>query len=628
MASQITKFTIFGIFFILFTSLVFAQNLPTVDSDDGIWGTIVNNYLTYLSGSNATNLNLTRVNGSNIDADSINTSLILDRTITVDDLADSSINTTHLLDSTLLEEDLSFPLILRTEDVAFLNESWLNNTYVELEGGDTILGTLTVDGLLTIGNVVTNFLNTTHLLDRTLLADDLADDSINTTHILDATIGLPDLVSTLDITNYTAGTQIIVSEHIISTSAIPATNVAFTNESNFFDANNLVDYLNSTQLNASYKLLSDLNYDNTNLAFLNNTQEFTGINHFTQNVSFADNLTVGGSVLYVDVSSNEVAIGGKTAPSTTLHVYENTDDTNNLTGMTLENDGDGDSLINFLLTDTERFLVGIDNSDGNKFKITESTDFGTNDLLVIDPSNENIGIGTASPASPLTLVGTDTNNVPDINITSSDALIMLGDGKNGPHGLLFGDDGGTTMAMVYRTSPNEISFESDNDVSSTNAVMTIEQAGTVDVVNEFTAGTKTFKIDHPLDPFNKILKHSVIESPEMMNVYKGNSKTLKDGSGQAYTKVKMADWFTALNGNDLKDYSFSITPLNGFCGEYYVDNTLISIEGSFIIRTQRECEFSYVVYSVRHDKFAEAHRVQVETVKDEPGYIHEELWTS
>jgi hypothetical protein len=35
-----------------------------------------------------------------------------------------------------------------------------------------------------------------------------------------------------------------------------------------------------------------------------------------------------------------------------------------------------------------------------------------------------------------------------------------------------------------------------------------------------------FKIDHPLDPENKYLYHSFVESPDMMNVYNGNVVTM------------------------------------------------------------------------------------------------------
>ena len=41
----------------------------------------------------------------------------------------------------------------------------------------------------------------------------------------------------------------------------------------------------------------------------------------------------------------------------------------------------------------------------------------------------------------------------------------------------------------------------------------------------------SFKIDHPLDPANKYLYHSFVESPVMKNIYDGTVVT--DGSGTA-----------------------------------------------------------------------------------------------
>ncbi|UCD94406.1 MAG: hypothetical protein JSU69_11695, partial [Candidatus Zixiibacteriota bacterium] len=55
--------------------------------------------------------------------------------------------------------------------------------------------------------------------------------------------------------------------------------------------------------------------------------------------------------------------------------------------------------------------------------------------------------------------------------------------------------------------------------------------GNVEVDGNLSKGSGSFKIDHPLDPENKYLQHSFVESPDMMNVYNGNA-TL-DGNGEA-----------------------------------------------------------------------------------------------
>ena len=54
--------------------------------------------------------------------------------------------------------------------------------------------------------------------------------------------------------------------------------------------------------------------------------------------------------------------------------------------------------------------------------------------------------------------------------------------------------------------------------------------GDINVTGKITAGTKDFLIDHPLDPANKYLYHSSVESSEMKNIYDG-VVTLNAGSG-------------------------------------------------------------------------------------------------
>ena len=55
----------------------------------------------------------------------------------------------------------------------------------------------------------------------------------------------------------------------------------------------------------------------------------------------------------------------------------------------------------------------------------------------------------------------------------------------------------------------------------------------------------TFTIDHPVDPYNKILNHYFIEGPEMRNIYEGSVVIGADGRAE----VKLPDYFSALNRN-------------------------------------------------------------------------------
>jgi hypothetical protein len=66
--------------------------------------------------------------------------------------------------------------------------------------------------------------------------------------------------------------------------------------------------------------------------------------------------------------------------------------------------------------------------------------------------------------------------------------------------------------------------------------------GDVDVDGTLSKAGGSFKIDHPLDPSNKYLYHSFVESPDMMNIYNGNVTT--DAEGNAV--VTLPDWFEFL----------------------------------------------------------------------------------
>ncbi|MFT5423864.1 MAG: hypothetical protein ACI89L_001655 [Phycisphaerales bacterium] len=68
-------------------------------------------------------------------------------------------------------------------------------------------------------------------------------------------------------------------------------------------------------------------------------------------------------------------------------------------------------------------------------------------------------------------------------------------------------------------------------------------------------GTKSFVIDHPLDPANKVLLHYSSEAPEPLNTYSGT--VLLDGNGRA--TVGLPDYFESIN----TDYRYQLTAIGG-----------------------------------------------------------------
>ncbi len=115
----------------------------------------------------------------------------------------------------------------------------------------------------------------------------------------------------------------------------------------------------------------------------------------------------------------------------------------------------------------------------------------------------------------------------------------------------------------------------------------------------------SFIIDHPLDPANKFLSHSFVESPDMMNIYNGNITT--DASGSA--TVTLPEYFAALN----RDCRYQLTVVGQFA------QAIVSREvagNSFEIRTDKPgVKVSWQVTGIRQDAYAKAHPIVVEELK-------------
>ena len=120
----------------------------------------------------------------------------------------------------------------------------------------------------------------------------------------------------------------------------------------------------------------------------------------------------------------------------------------------------------------------------------------------------------------------------------------------------------------------------------------------------------SFKIDHPLDPANKYLYHSFVESPDMMNIYNGN--VITDAAG--YATIEMPEWFNALNA----DFRYQLTVIDDTDSDEFIlaKVTRKMHKNQFTIRTSAPyVEISWQVTGVRIDAFAMEHRIPVEEYK-------------
>ncbi len=130
--------------------------------------------------------------------------------------------------------------------------------------------------------------------------------------------------------------------------------------------------------------------------------------------------------------------------------------------------------------------------------------------------------------------------------------------------------------------------------------------GDINVTGTVFGGAKDFKIDHPLDPANKYLVHTSVESSEMMNIYSGNVTT--DELGLA--TVTLPDWFQAEN----TDFRYQLTVLGGRFAQAIVSKEVA--KNQFTISTNAtNVKVSWQITAVRQDAYAKAHPMVVEQEK-------------
>ena len=141
----------------------------------------------------------------------------------------------------------------------------------------------------------------------------------------------------------------------------------------------------------------------------------------------------------------------------------------------------------------------------------------------------------------------------------------------------------------------------------------------MNVTGNLFKGGGAFRIDHPLDPENKYLSHSFVESPDMKNIYDGVA--VLDEAGEAI--ITLPDWFEALNG----DFRYQLTPMGAAFVPYVAEEITgnqFKVAGGIPGR-----KVSWQVTGIRHDAFANANRIQVEEQKPDAAvgtYLHPEAF--
>ena len=318
-----------------------------------------------------------------------------------------------------------------------------------------------------------------------------------------------------------------------------------------------------------------------------NTVSLTqGGGSFTDDVNDADadasnefqTLSISGNDLTITPNGNTVTLSsGITLPYTGTYTGSSSD----LFSLEANNTSNVHSTLNLLNRGTGGCLQIENETGGNSIEIEH---YGNATAISIS----NHGLGYAIYAEGAVKIENDNNQT---------ALSVDNDGTGYCAYFNNGNSSNTKDAIYAKTN------------GTGNAGTFI---GNVSVTGSISKGSGTFKIDHPLDPKNKYLYHSFVESPDMMNVYNGNVDL--DQNGEAW--IVLPEWFDVLN----KDFRYQLTCIGGFAQVFIAEE--IS-ENKFKIGGGNEgLKVSWQITGIRHDPYAEQNRIQVEVEKEdhEKGY--------
>jgi hypothetical protein len=374
---------------------------------------------------------------------------------------------------------------------------------------------------------------------------------------------------------------------------------------------------------------------------------------FQSNGNSSYNTAVGSLALYSNTSGvNNVAIGGEALRANTSGRFNVAVGTGAAAGITTGqlNTSMGEESFQANTTGSSNvaigFFTGAMNTTGsNNTFLGANANAGAEDLtyataigsaaivgesnaIVLGPAGSGapaVGIGTAAPTHTLDVVDRGTGSAAiyaSSTVVADTAVYGISTAASGvgSNGGFFSSASPLGSGVVgsnlsggyggYFQGNNYAGYFAGN----------VGVSGNLGISGTLTKGGGSFKIDDPIDPANKYLSHSFVESPDMMNIY--NGIVTLDAHGTA--TVEMPEWFQALN----RDFRYTLTAIGSPAPKIYIAEQ-ISGNQFKIAGGKKGQKISWMVTGIRHDAWANAHRIPNEEEKpaNEQGkYLHPELF--
>ena len=271
-------------------------------------------------------------------------------------------------------------------------------------------------------------------------------------------------------------------------------------------------------------------------------------------------------------------------------------------------------------------VVRVIKVEGTSTALTDSVTIAGGDRIALGAAGTTLTINSTGVATNGSLVGNGTSASPlalpsRLTVTTSEIAAFDAYNTSTGYGLRAYSQGG---AGVYARGGfgSTAAVEADG-LDATFAGLFFGDvrvsAGNLEVTGTISKSGGSFKIDHPLDPEHKYLLHSFVESPDMMNIYNGNA--VLDHRGEA--TIELPEWFSALN----RDFRYQLTAIGAPSPNVHVAEEIANNRFRIAGGTAG-AKVSWQVTGIRHDAYAEAHRIPVEEWKGDAErgmYLHPEL---